>query len=72
MKYPPVSNYLNGSFVLDDLPTLEVYNPSEGSVISSVPLSSRREVDRALESARAAFPGWSATPIKERVQIFYR
>jgi malonate-semialdehyde dehydrogenase (acetylating)/methylmalonate-semialdehyde dehydrogenase len=72
MKYPAVSNYLNGSFVADDLPALDVYNPSEGSVISRVPLSSHREVDRAVESARAAFPGWSRTPIKERVQVFYR
>jgi malonate-semialdehyde dehydrogenase (acetylating)/methylmalonate-semialdehyde dehydrogenase len=72
MKYPAVSNYLNGSFVTDDLPALDVYNPSEGRVISRVPLSSRREVDRAVESARAAFPGWSGTPIKERVQVFYR
>src|SRR5687768_8212388 len=72
MKYPAVFNYLNGSFVTDDLPALDVYNPSEGSVISRVPLSSHREVDRAVESARAAFPGWSGTPIKERVQVFYR
>ena len=72
MKYPAVSNYVNGSFVLDDLPALDVYNPSEGNVISRVPLSSHREVDRAVESAKAAFPAWSATPIKERVQVFYR
>lgn len=72
MKYPAVSNYVNGSFVLDDLPALDVYNPSEGNVISRVPLSSHREVDRAVESAKAAFPSWSSTPIKERVQVFYR
>jgi malonate-semialdehyde dehydrogenase (acetylating)/methylmalonate-semialdehyde dehydrogenase len=72
MKYPAVRNYLNGSFVVDDLPTLEVFNPSEGSQISSVPLSARREVDQAVANAKAAFPGWSATPIKERVQVFYR
>jgi len=72
MKYPAVSNYLNGSFVADELPALDVYNPSEGSVISRVPLSSHREVDRAVESARAAFAGWAGTPIKERVQVFYR
>jgi malonate-semialdehyde dehydrogenase (acetylating)/methylmalonate-semialdehyde dehydrogenase len=72
MKYPAVANYLNGSFVADDLPALDVYNPSEGSVISRVPLSTHREVDRAVESARAAFRGWSGTPIKERVQVFYR
>ena len=72
MKYPAVSNYLNGSFVANDLPALDVYDPSEGRVISRVPLSSHREVDRAVESARAAFPGWSGTTIKERVQVFYR
>ncbi|HEY8256662.1 MAG TPA: CoA-acylating methylmalonate-semialdehyde dehydrogenase [Gemmatimonadales bacterium] len=72
MKYPAVRNYVNGSFVVDDLPVLEVFNPSEGSPISSVPLSARREVDRAVETARAAFPGWSSTTIKERVQVFYR
>ena len=72
MKYPAVSNYLNGSFVADDLPALDVFSPSEGSVISRVPLSTQREVDRAVESARAAFPAWAATPIKERVQVFYR
>jgi malonate-semialdehyde dehydrogenase (acetylating)/methylmalonate-semialdehyde dehydrogenase len=72
MKYPAVSNYLNGSFVADDLPALDVYNPSEGRIISRVPLSSQREVSVAVESAKAAFPGWSTTPIKERVQVFYR
>jgi malonate-semialdehyde dehydrogenase (acetylating) / methylmalonate-semialdehyde dehydrogenase len=72
MKYPAVRNYLNGAFVVDDLPTLDVFNPSEGSPISSVPLSARREVDQAVANAKAAFPGWSATPIKERVQVFYR
>jgi malonate-semialdehyde dehydrogenase (acetylating)/methylmalonate-semialdehyde dehydrogenase len=72
MKYPAVANYLNGSFVVDDLPALDVFDPSVGQVISRVPLSSPREVKRAVESARAAFAGWSGTPIKERVQVFYR
>jgi len=72
MKYPAVSNYLNGSFVVDELPALDVFDPSVGQVISRVPLSSPREVNRAVESARAAFAGWSSTPIKERVQVFYR
>jgi malonate-semialdehyde dehydrogenase (acetylating)/methylmalonate-semialdehyde dehydrogenase len=72
MKYPAVRNYLNGAFVASELPTLDVYDPSEGRVISRVPLSSPREVDAAVASARAAFPAWSATPIKERVQVFYR
>ena len=72
MKYPAVRNYFGGAFVSADLPTLDVYDPGAGAIISRVPLSSRREVDQAVEGARAAFPGWSGTPIKERVQAFYR
>ncbi len=72
MKYPEVRNYVAGDFVTGDHEYLDVYNPSDGSVISRVPLSSREDVDRAVKVAQAAFPAWSATPIKERVQIFFR
>jgi malonate-semialdehyde dehydrogenase (acetylating) / methylmalonate-semialdehyde dehydrogenase len=73
LKYPEVQNYLGGSFVsADGLSRLDVYDPSEGRVISRVPLSSAREVDAAVRAAAAAFPAWSRTPIKERVQVFFR
>ena len=72
MKYPEVRNYVAGDFVTGEHDHLDVYNPSDGSVISRVPLSSRDDVDRAVQVAQAAFPAWSATPIKERVQIFFR
>ena len=72
MKYPEVRNYLAGSFVKGEHEYLDVYNPSDGSVISRVPLSSRDDVDRAVQVAQAAFPAWSALPIKERVQVFYK
>ena len=72
MKYPEVRNYVAGSFVKGDHDYLDVFNPSDGSVISKVPLSSRDDVDRAVAVAQAAFPAWSALPIKERVQVFYR
>jgi malonate-semialdehyde dehydrogenase (acetylating)/methylmalonate-semialdehyde dehydrogenase len=72
MKYPEVMNYVGGSFVAGGHSFLDVYNPAEGSVISRVPLSSRDDVDRAVEAAKAAFPAWSTLPIKERVQVFYR
>ncbi len=72
LRYPEVRNYVGGSFVADDLPALDVYNPSDGTVISRVPLSTQHQVDAAVRSAQQAFPGWAATPIKERVQVFYR
>lgn len=72
MKYPEVRNYLNGGFVASSLPVLKVHDPGDGSVISTVPLSSSAEVDAAVRGARAAFPDWSGLPIKERVQVLYR
>ncbi|MDQ6828416.1 MAG: CoA-acylating methylmalonate-semialdehyde dehydrogenase [Gemmatimonadota bacterium] len=72
MKHPEVRNYLDGSFVDAGLPALDVYNPSDGSIISRVPLSTQHEVDAAVASARRAYPAWAAMPIKERVQVFYR
>ena len=72
MKYPEVRNYVAGSFVKGEHEYLDVFNPSDGSVISKVPLSSRDDVDRAVIVAQAAFPAWSSMPIKERVQVFYK
>lgn len=51
---------------------LDVLSPSTGAVISRVPLGGPAEVDQAVAAARRAFPAWSTTPIKERVQVFYR
>ncbi|MGZ5443684.1 MAG: CoA-acylating methylmalonate-semialdehyde dehydrogenase [Thermoanaerobaculia bacterium] len=72
-KYPDVRNYIGGTFVdASARSMLDVTNPADGSVISRVPLSGMREIDQAVDAARKALPAWSATPIKERVQVFYR
>src|SRR3954454_8126345 len=72
MKYAEVQNYLGGAFVSPNVPRLDVFDPSNGAVISRVPMSATAEVDAAVKIAESAFPGWSQTPIKERVQVFYR
>ncbi len=71
-KYPTVRNYVGGQFTAGNAPLLEVLNPSDGSLLSHVPLSSCTELDAAVRVARTAFAEWSATPIKERVQVFFR
>ena len=72
MKYAEVQNRIGGAFVSPDAPLLDVYDPSSGRIISRVPLSGARDVDAAVTVARAAFPSWAGTPIKERVQVLYR
>ncbi|HKZ67745.1 MAG TPA: CoA-acylating methylmalonate-semialdehyde dehydrogenase [Chitinophagaceae bacterium] len=74
MKYPPVQNYINGKFVASspDLRSLDVISPIDGALLSKVPMSTANDLDTAVKAAKAAFTGWSKTPIKERVQIFFR
>jgi len=72
VSFPEVKNYVGGRFVEHELPTMEVYCPLDGRVISTLPLSSSREVNQAVAAALEAFGGWSAMTYKERVQIFFR
>ena len=71
-KYPTLRNWIGGQATVSPGQSLEVINPSDGSLLSRVPLSGAAELDAAVSAARAALPGWSGTPIKERVQVFYR
>src|SRR5918995_2936150 len=71
-KYDNVRNFIGGRFSSAGVALLDVLNPSDGSLLTQVPLSSSQEVNTAAAAATAAFAEWSATPIKERVQIFYR
>lgn len=48
---------------------LEVVNPADGQVVGSVPISTREDVDKAVEAASKAFLGWSETPLSERVRL---
>ncbi|MBK9067019.1 MAG: CoA-acylating methylmalonate-semialdehyde dehydrogenase [Gemmatimonadetes bacterium] len=72
MKYPDVRHYLGGQFTPGGPRLQDVHNPADGSVLARVPLGDRSTVEAAVQAARAAFPGWSRTPIKERVQVFFR
>lgn len=72
MKYPTATNFINGKFVSNGNRTLDVLSPLDGSIISQVTISEPSELDAAVQAARNAFESWSQTPIKERVQIFFR
>jgi malonate-semialdehyde dehydrogenase (acetylating)/methylmalonate-semialdehyde dehydrogenase len=71
-RYPDVRNLIGGERVEGEGAFLDVEAPADASLLSRVPLSSAAELDRAVAAAGAAFPGWAATPLKERVQVFFR
>jgi aldehyde dehydrogenase (NAD+) len=47
-------------------------NPATGAVFASVPRGTAEDVDRAVDAATAAFPGWAATSPADRVGVLKR
>ncbi|WP_142848048.1 CoA-acylating methylmalonate-semialdehyde dehydrogenase [Telmatospirillum sp. J64-1] len=50
----------------------DVYNPATGKVTKKVAFAEVQDVDAAVASAKAAFPGWHATPPARRVRVLFR
>ncbi len=67
-----VKNYIDGKFERNGQNSMEVISPLDGSVISTLPLSTIHDVDAAVQAAKRAFPAWSTMTFKERVQIFFK
>ncbi len=49
-----------------------VMNPSTGEQIAVAPVCLPAEVDSAVQAAKAAYPGWSNTPVGMRTQLLFR
>ena len=63
-----VQHLINGALV-DSRDAFETVNPATGDVLATVASGGQAEVDAAVAAARAAFPGWAATPAKERGRL---
>jgi betaine-aldehyde dehydrogenase len=62
-----IQNFIDGEFVDPvDGQTEPVLNPATGEAIAQAPLSSAEDVERAVQAARRAFPGWSTSTPGER------
>ena len=73
MKYAELANYIGGKDIKSQSNRfLEVISPIDGNLLSRVPMSTADDLDAAVQAAKAALNGWSKTPIKERVQVFFR
>ncbi len=62
--------YIDGAWVASNGDgTIDVHDPSTDTVIGSVPDGTTADVDAAVAAARAAFDGWAATPLEERLTL---
>ena len=71
-KQPEVKNYINGKWERNGQKSMDVFSPIDGSLISTLPLSTYDDLDKAVKAAQASYPAWAALTLKERVQIFFR
>lgn len=68
-----LNNYYSGDWVaVESAEVLAVHNPATNEVIGKVPLSPAEEVDKAVQAANAAFPGWRSTPAPSRIQPLFK
>lgn len=67
-----LKNYINGEWVESKATKYEdVYNPATKEVIGQVPLSTKEEVDEAVEVAKKAFEEWKNVPVPRRARILF-
>ena len=62
--------YVNGQWVAPaGNGTLDVINSTTEEVMGRIPEGTPEDINRAVEAARAAFQGWSTTPIQQRAEL---
>ncbi|MEI7430872.1 MAG: 5-carboxymethyl-2-hydroxymuconate semialdehyde dehydrogenase [Betaproteobacteria bacterium] len=63
-----IKHLINGQKV-DSKDSFETINPATGEVLDRVASGGQDEINAAVAAAKAAFPGWAATPVKERARL---
>src|SRR5579863_788838 len=65
--------YINGAWVPSTgTGTLEVIDSGTEEVFATIPEGTAEDVDKAVQAAAAAFPGWAATSREERAKLLTR
>src|SRR5579864_437935 len=50
----------------------DVFNPATGERVRGVAFATAAEIDAAVQAAKAAFPGWAATPPLTRARVMFK
>jgi malonate-semialdehyde dehydrogenase (acetylating)/methylmalonate-semialdehyde dehydrogenase len=68
-----VTHWIDGKpFAASSGRTGAVTNPATGQIVAEVGFAGVDDIDRAVASAKAAFPEWRATPLSRRAEIMFR
>lgn len=72
VKAVKLKNYINGEWVESKTTKYEdVYNPATKEVLAQVPLSTKEDIDYAIEVAAKAFEKWQKVAVPRRARILF-
>jgi betaine-aldehyde dehydrogenase len=65
--------FIDGTQTLSDAEaSIAVLNPASEDVLARVPAGTPRDLERAVNAAARAFPGWRRTPATERAHLLHQ
>ena len=67
-----IKNFIDGEWVESKGEVIDVVNPAKCETIAKVPISTKDEIDAAVEAAKAAFPDWRRTTPLARSRCLFR
>jgi malonate-semialdehyde dehydrogenase (acetylating)/methylmalonate-semialdehyde dehydrogenase len=73
MSQERLMNFIDGEWVTSESTEYgEIRNPAWNKILCHVPMSTKAEVDRAVQAAKNAFPEWRNTPPVTRARCLHR
>lgn len=68
-----LQNYINGQLLAPQSGNyIDNFHPATGKVYSLIPDSDAKDVQLAVDAAKAAFPSWSVTPVEKRAKFMMK
>jgi malonate-semialdehyde dehydrogenase (acetylating)/methylmalonate-semialdehyde dehydrogenase len=72
-ELPIMKPYIGGEWIDSESQKYNtIYDPSTGKPIAQVPQCTAGEVEKAIAAAKAAFPAWKNTPVRNRANIMMK
>ncbi|MEO4053868.1 aldehyde dehydrogenase family protein [Solibacillus sp. CAU 1738] len=66
-----LKNFIGGEWVDNNLQTMPIINPATGDQLGTIPLSTKTEIDAAVNAAKKAQKHWALVPAPKRADYLY-
>src|SRR6476661_6141124 len=67
-----IDHYIGGAALASGERQGDVFDPNNGGVQAKVRLGTAAELERAVDNAREALPGWAATNPQRRARVMFK